>query len=723
MTSKYNDAAIAFQQGNLDKSKKICLEILKSNPKDIDTLILLSVLAFQANNLDKSLEILNYTIKNFPEIPEAFFNKAHVLYFKKNFSDSLICVNKALELNNQYFECYNLKGLILIKQNNNILAIESFNNSLKINPNYFEGYKNLFNIYNESNQLDNALKILDLASENIKNNYEIHYFRSLIFDKQKKINQAIDELNKYIIYKKDNSEVFNFRGLLYANIDKFELAQSDFNESIRLDPKKLSAYHNMGNLLIKKRKYNDAIKFYKKSTEIDELYKNGLGNYLNVKYSICNWENYDSNNKKLENFIKSNHNVCKTFHLLSIIDSPKLQFINSKLENKEYSYNDNSKITLLAKKKKKIKIGYYSADFCNHPVAYQIFELIENHDREKFEIIGLSFDSKSDESKKRLISAFDNFIDLENKSDEEIVQISKQLEIDIAVDLMGYTQSNRFTIFEKRCAPIQITYLGYPSTTGSNNIDYIISDKHVIEKENRVNYSEKIIYLPNSFMPTTTKEKLIDKEIKKKDHGLPDDTFILCCFSKFYKITPIIFDIWTNILKKFEKCTLWLSLDNIEGSENLINFIESKNINKKRLVFAKSLINKDDHLSRLKLADLCLDTYPYGSHSTCCDYLRTGLPIVTMKGQSFSSSVCASILNSMNLSELISNSFDEYEEKISKLILETDYMNNIKKKIEVNKLESSFFDMKLYTSKIEKAYNICFSKHLNKLPLDNIYID
>ena len=723
MLPTYNDAAVAFQKGDLDKSKKICLDILKNNPKNIDTLILLSVIAFQTNNLDKSLEILNYTIKNFPEVSEAFFNKAHVLYFKKKFKESLISVNKALEINNKYFECYNLKGLIQLKQNNEILAIQSFNNSIKINPNYFEGYKNLFNLYNETNQLDNALIILDKASENIKNNCEIHFLRSLIFDKQKKLNQAINELNKYIEYKKDNSEVFNLRGLLYTNLNKSELAQADFKESIRLEPEKISAYHNMGNLLKKNSKYNDAIKFYKKSTEIDELYQNGLGNYLNAKYSICNWENYDSDIKKLENFIKSNYNVCSTFHLLSIIDSSKLQFINSKLENKQYSDKIDNKITLFAKKKNKIKIGYYSADFCNHPVAYQIFELIDNHDREKFEIIGFSFNSKLDASKQKLISSFDNFIDVENKSDDEIVNISKKLEIDIAVDLMGYTQSNRFAVFEKRCAPIQISYLGYPSTTGSNNIDYIVSDRYSIGKENNINFTEKIIYLPNSFMPIDTKIKLINKKIKKIDFGLSDNSFVLCCFSKFYKITPKIFEIWTNILKKFENCSLWLSLDNIEGSKNLTNLIESKNIDKKRLVFAKTVKAKEDHINRLRLADLCLDTYPYGSHSTCCDYLLAGLPIVTIKGQSLPSSVCASILNSMNLNELVSNNFDEYEEKISKLILELDYMNNIKKKIEVSKIESSFFNMKLYTSNIEKAYNICISRHHKKLSPDNIYID
>ena len=712
MLPKYSDAEVAFKQGELDKAKKICLDILKNNSKDIDTLILLSVIAFQTNNLDKSLEILNYTIKNFPEIAEAFFNKAHVLYFKKNYSESLISVNKALELNNQYFECYNLKGLILLKQNNEILAIESFNNSIKINPNYFEGYKNLFNLYNETNKLDNALKILDKASEKIKNNYEIHFFRSLIFDKQKKLNQAINELNKCIEYKKDNSEVFNLRGLLYTNLNKSELAQADFEECIRLDPKKLSAYHNMGNLFINYKKINEAAQYYKKAVEIDKFYRNGIGNYLHAKQLICDWQNYKKEKNDLKELIENDKNVCSSFHLLSLFDSPLLQYKNSKLENKYYKQKNN--INLNLKKKTKIRIAYYSADFCDHPVAHQISELIENHDRNKFEVYAFSFNSKDDDVKKRLINSFDEFIDVENKSDEEIIQMSRNLDIDIAIDLMGYTKSNRFEIFEKKCAPIQVNFFGFPCTSGSDNIDYIVADKFLIPEKSQAYYSEKIIYLPNCYMVNDTKKKISNKVFLKENFGLPKDSFIFCNFNQVYRVSPDVFDSWMNILNQVNNSVLWFFSDDSNTIKNIKKEAIKKGINENRIIIAEKM-NLSDHLARQKLCDLFIDTFPFNGASTVCNALWVGLPVLTKIGESFTGRAAASILNALELNELITNTKEDYENLAINLALNKDKLKNIKEKLNKNILTKPLFNTKVYTKKLEKAFEICFENKLNNI--------
>ena len=723
MNASYNKAEILFQQGNMEKSKKICQEILKNNPKEINALILISVIAYKTNNINKSLEILNYSIKHFPKTPELFYNKAHVLYFKKNYNESLNSVDKAIELNKKYFECYNLKGLILQELGKESFAIEYFKKSVEINPGYFEAYKNLFNIYNNYDQHDDALKILDNALKFISKNFELHFLKSLVLSKQRKLNDAVRELNKTINYKNNDSEFFNLRGLLHANLNNFDLAVMDFEQAIKLDPKKINANHNMGNLMKKNHKFAKAAEYYKKALKIDRFYKHGLGNYFNAKLSICNWEDYEIEKKKLNNYIEENKDVCNTFHLLSITDSPSLQFKNSILENNGYLESSRKKNNFLLKKNKKIKIGYYSADFYNHPVAFQISELIENHNRNKFEIIGFSFNSKIDETKERLISAFDNFLNVENNSDQEIVNLSRKLGIDIAVDLMGYTYSNRFLIFEKRCAPIQINYLGFPCTTGSKNIDYIISDKNIIDKINETNYSEKIIYLPDTFMVTDSKRNISKNKTSRDQYGLPNDSIVLCCFSKFYKITPKIFEIWTNILKKFEKSVLWLSFDNLEGSTNLINLIEKKNINKKKIIFADKIKNNQDHLDRIKLADLCLDTFPYGSHSSCCDYIIAGLPIITIKGNSFASSVCSSILKSIELNELIAKDFDDYEKKIAELISNKEKLLNIKNKIKINKSKKSLFNINRYTSKIERAFEICFDNKLKNLNEKNIIID
>ena len=723
MKSLFEEAESLFNEGNLEQSKKICQKILKTNSKDIDALILISVIAFKTNHIKKSLEITEYALKLYPNVPELYFNKAHVLFEQEDFENSLDCINKSISLKNSYYEGHNLKGLILLKKKQEIYAIESFREAIKINPKFFEAYKNLFVLYKNNKQKNNAIKIIDEAINVFKNYHELYWLKSTIYSDEKKFDEAVIELNKAIQFNPNISESFNLRGIIYKEIGKYNEALKDFNEAIKLDSKNFQAYHNLGNLQKKHKKIKEAINCYKKAIEINQFYKNGLGNYLATKNSICDWENYDSDSNNLKKLIQSKKNVCATFNFFSIIDSSELHLVNAKLENNDYLKNNYYNNKLLLTKKNKIKIAYYSADFYNHPVSNHIVELIEKHDRNKFEIIGFSFNSVQDKTKERLISAFDKFIDVENKSIDEIINLSKELEIDIAIDLMGYTQNNRFLIFENRCAPIQINFLGFPGTTGSKNMDYIIADDSVINKTEIINYSEKIIYLPTSFMVTDTKRKPSKRLFNYKNYEFPMDSIVLCSFNKYYKITPRIFNVWCNILRKFEKTVLWLSTDNLDGSENLIKEIEKKGIDKNRLFFAKFEKKTEDHLARIKLADLCLDTYPYGSHTTCYDYLVAGVPIITLKGNSFASKVSASILESMNLQELITHSFVDYEKKIIDLITSPEKLLELKKKLEINKTRSNLFNINSYKENLEKSYEIIYTNKLKGLPISNITIN
>ena len=723
MKSLFDEAENLFNKGELEKSKKICQNILKNNPKDLNTLILISVIAFKTDNLNKSLEILDYAIKIFPGVPELYFNKAHVYAMKGEYENSLLNVNKSIALKNNYHEAHNLKGLILLKKKNKIDAINAFNESIKFNPNFFEAYKNLFILYKKHKQKSDALNIIDSASKIYKNNYELFWLKSTIYIEEKNFDKAIIELNKAIESNSKISESYNLRGITFKDMGRYSEAEKDFKKSIEIDNNNFNAYHNLGNLFKNQKKIKESIDFYKKAIEINKFHKNGLGNYLSAKNSICDWSEYDSNCSALTNLIKSKENVCSAFNLLSLVDSGELHLLNAKLENKSFIkdnfYNEQIKIS----NKKKIKIAYYSADFHNHPVAQSIVELIEKHNRDKFEVIGISFNSKNDQTKERLIKAFDKFINVENIADEEIVQLSRNLGIDIAVDLMGYTKNSRFSVFEQRCAPIQINFLGFPCTTGSKNMDYIIADKCTIDKSEIINYSEKIICLPISFMVTDSKRKPSNKLFDYRKYEFPLDSIVLCSFNKYYKITPKIFNIWCNILLKFEKTILWLAKDNLDGTKNLIKEIEIKGINKNRLFFAKFENKIEDHLARIKLADLCLDTYPYCSHTTAYDYLVSNIPFVTIKGKSFASKVSSSMLESLNLDDLITYSYVEYENKISELISSPDKIIELKKKLEKNKNNSTLFNIDVYKKNLEKSYELAYNKLINKLPLDNIIID
>ncbi len=351
-----------------------------------------------------------------------------------------------------------------------------------------------------------------------------------------------------------------------------------------------------------------------------------------------------------------------------------------------------------------------------------LIRLFELHDKSKFELIAFSLKTKNNEKiKERIISSFDKFIDADSMSDREIVQTSRKLKIDIAVDLMGFTKSNRFGIFVERCAPIQINYLGYPGTLGSKSIDYIIADKIIIPKENEKYYSEKIIYLPNTYQVRDSTQKISKNIFKKNDIGLPENSFVFCCFNKHYKITPNVFDIWMRILNKVDNSILWLIQDTNNGIQNLFKEAQNRNVDPKRIIFANR-INTEKHLARHKMADLFIDTFPYTAHTTCSDALWSGLPVITRIGQSFASRVSASLLSAIGLPELITKSAEEYENLIFELSTNLQRLDEIKNKLRENISTKPLFNTELFTKNIELAYKTAYENYLKKSSLKNIII-
>ena len=449
-----------------------------------------------------------------------------------------------------------------------------------------------------------------------------------------------------------------------------------------------------------------------------------FGQLFHTKNSVCNWNFFKEDLKKLKNKTLKVQKISPPFSILSVYDSPSLQKISAEIFLKEkYSSTDFLEPITKRELNNKIRIGYYSADFCNHAVSHLLVKLFELHDKSKFELFGFSFGpEKNDEMRKRVSSAFDQFINVNLKNDKEIALLSRDLKIDIAVDLMGFTKNNRFGIFVERCAPIQVNYLGYSATTGADCIDYIIGDKVVIPKENQKDYSEKIIYLPNCFMANDFTKKISTKIFTREELGLPKEGFVFCCFNKYYKIIPSIFDIWMRLLKKVEGSVLWLTGDNFTGAKNLQKEANQRGVDSNRLIFSKTMPLLADHLARHKSADLFIDTIPYNGHTRASDALWTGLPVLALIGQSFASRVSASLLNAVGLQELITYSEKEYEDLSIELATNPTRLKEIKSKLEKNKLIKPLFNTKLFTKNIESAYTKIYEKYLKNLPVESIEI-
>ena len=352
----------------------------------------------------------------------------------------------------------------------------------------------------------------------------------------------------------------------------------------------------------------------------------------------------------------------------------------------------------------KIRVAYVSADFHNHATTYLMAERFELHNPEEFEVYAFSYGPDSnDEMRRRVKSAVNTFIDVRLMSDEEIALLARHHEIDIAVDLKGFTLDYRLGIFAFRAAPIQLSYIGYPGTLGASYIDYAIADSIVTPESVENFYTEKIIRMPGSYQVNDRKRVVSDRKFTRQELGLPTQGFVFACFNNNYKITPDYFTSWMNILKGVSESVLWLFEDNPQAAENLRMHAAKAGVDPSRLIFAKRM-QVSDHLARQTLADLFLDTGPYNAHTTASDALWVGLPVLTCLGNCFAARVAASLLTAHGVPELITHSLDEYEQKAIELSSNPTSLALLRAKVLDNREQSALFDSKQFTLNLEHHY-------------------
>ena len=344
-----------------------------------------------------------------------------------------------------------------------------------------------------------------------------------------------------------------------------------------------------------------------------------------------------------------------------------------------------------------------------------LVSVIEAHDRSRFEIIGISLGADDQSAiRARLLSAFDAFYDVRQKSDREIAYFMRELNVDIAIDLTGHTTDARTAIFSHRAAPIQVNFLGFAGTSGADYFDYIIADAVAVPTDQESFFSEKVIRLPNTFFPHDTNLQMSDKKVTRVQAGLPENGFVFCAFNNPYKITRTFFEVWMRLLAKVEGSVIWLSKANDVVKANLRRLAQENGISSNRLVFAERTESLEDHLSRHQLADLFLDTLPYNAHTTASDALWAGLPVLTCIGKTLNGRVAASLLNAAGLSELVTYTLEEYEAMALRLAKEPKSIQRIKHQLQQNTLNYPIFDNEKYTDHLEQAFALMVNEQHNK---------
>lgn len=542
----------------------------------------------------------------------------------------------------------------------------------------------------------------------------------------KELNQVELALQSYesaIALDPKYAEVYNNKGNALFLIDKFEDAIESYEKAITLSPACADAFNGRGNAFSKKGNLAKAFESCETARKLDFSAPNILASCLSIRIKMCFWQDLQNLLNQLFPLGLRSGSKVHPFDWLALIDDTEA----ISALTKQYMLDLHpvrGDLGAIRKKlpQEKIRIGYFSGDFINHPVSYLMASVLEEHDSQKYEVFGFSYrrGSESDvEMQARISKACDEFIDLTGKSDLQIAKLARELEIDIAIDLGGLTSHNRPGVFAYRVAPIQISYIGYVGTMGTTYYDYLIADDVIIPPAEQKSYSEKIMYLP-SYQANDARRRISERIFTRGELGLPAKGFIYCCFNNNYKITPSIFDSWARILLAVEGSILFLYADNEEAKKNLTHEAEARGIASDRIIYAGRL-PRDEYLARYRVADLFLDTSPYNAGTTASDALWAGLPVLTYLGRSFSARMCGSLLNAIGLPELVTSSQQDYEKLAISIGRDPDKILELKNKLAENRLTTQLFNTKLFIQNIELAYTKAYERYQSDLTPDHIY--
>ena len=512
-------------------------------------------------------------------------------------------------------------------------------------------------------------------------------------------------------------------GNAQRELGKTDAALKSYQQALKLMPDDADVHNNLGNTLREAGKLKEAITAYQSALKLNPQLYHAKVHLVHQKQHACDWSDLEQDILEIRHWVKTVPEAqISPFAFLAMpttTSEEQKQCADNWVRNRFAKLLEIQQTQTFAAhaSHKKLRIGYLSSDFRLHPLAFLISEMIESHDRQRFEIHAYSNapDDKTPE-RKRLEKAFDHFVDIRSLSIADAASRIQKDQIDILVDLTGFTQASRSAIAALRPAPVSINWLGFPGTMGACHnrplFDYILTDDFVTPESQNASFAEVPLRLPVCYQPNDRKRP-VGKTTTRAENGLPDNCFIFCCFNQTFKITPQVFDIWMNLIKERPNSILWLLECNAVARENLIHEAKLRGVTAERLIFAPRAPIAE-HLARHRLADLFLDTLPYNAHTTASDALWMGLPLLTCSGQTFSSRVAGSLLHALGLDELITDTLQAYEQKALQLSADAALLDSLKQKLLKNREESPLFDTRLFTRNLEQCYEDVWQQHLGK---------
>ncbi|MCQ8102831.1 FkbM family methyltransferase [Methylomonas sp. SURF-2] len=600
-----------------------------------------------------------------------------------------------------------LQALEFQNANNMLEASRLFQEILAMQPGNFSALYSMAVIASQNEAHGEALQWIQRAIATGQNYAPAYFVEAVELQALGRFDESLASYQRAISIDPAYESAMINRSNLYYETKQHIKALESFAEAIQVNPLSDKALAGQGIILTEMNRYEDAIPIFERLLAANPDFDYGRGLLFHAEQHCCDWKRFEESRTLIEAGIKAGQRVCKTLPFMSLSNSPE-DLLKCVTIFADHLFPAKTKLLWQGEvyKHDKIRLAYISPDFREHPVGHLMAGIIEHHDKSKFETIGISLGIDDNSSlRSRFKNAFDQFIDVRTRKSWDIAELIRSLEVDILVDLAGYTADSRTDVLAYRPAPIQVNFLGYPGSLGVSYMDYILADRVVIPEEHQAFYSEKVAYLPDAYLPTDCNLKISERTPTKAEMGLPESGVVFCSFNHDYKINPPMFDVWMRLLNKVPGSVLWLMKLNEPAQHNLRREAAQRGIDPARLIFATRVPLVEDHLARYRLADMFLDTSPYNAHTTASDCLRVGLPVVTYLGNTFSGRVAASLLQAIGMPELVAHSLEEYEALALSLATDRDRLAEIKGRLLANQATYPLFKTDLFCKNLEQAFS------------------
>jgi protein O-GlcNAc transferase len=716
LAATFQQALQLHRQGRLAEAATLYRALLAHAPTHAEALSLLGMLEHGRGDAAAAEALLARAVAAKPGDAGLHLNRGNLLLELGRPQDALASYDVALALVPGYAEAHNNRAGALLELNRPVEALASSERAIQLAPDYPDAHMNRGNALLELRRAEEALASYDNALRLDSGYAEAHNNHGNALMELKRFEDALASYTNAQQLAPEYPDACMNLGNALRELKRSAEALASFEQALRLKPDYPEALFYRGLELMTLKRFADAADSFARLLALVPDYDYAPGYLFHARLHACDWRDYTATAGRIVSGIARGEKRDEPFTLLAHCRDAAAQLQAARIyASDKYPAAVNAPASGARYRHDRIRVAYLSSDFHDHATSYLMAELFEAHDRSRFETHALSFGPGGGSMQERLRRAFYRFIDIGKMDDWDAAKLLAELEIDIAVDLKGYTGSSRPGIFAQRGAPLQVAYLGFPATTGAPSIDYMIADPRTIPPGHERFYSEKIVRLPDSYQVNDRKRVIAERIPSRKELGLPENAFVFCSFNNSYKIAPDVFDIWMRLLQRVEGSVLWLFGGNADAPRNLAREAERRGVAANRLVFAPRL-PLPEHLARHRQADLFLDTFPCNAHTTASDALWAGLPLVTCMGETFASRVAGSLLHAAGLPDLIARDLSEYEVLAYTLAATPEMLADVKTRLAKNRMTCPLFDTKRFRRHLEAAYAAMHERHLRGEP-------